>query len=336
MRDESEHEELHGDPHPDPDSDLHGAFDAELATLRIGTSPIADVMRDGAIRRTRRRVAVSTGVAALAVLPVAAVAIFSGGAGAKATKPTAIRPASTLTPTSTSTPTAQKTSANPPPIVAPTPLPGPGKLNPAFPNDSIAVLANGTQDGKHWRLIRDRYVVAGPEPANVMGDPSSRPHLPYAPNWDKPGTIECDFTGIQWGDDAPGARPAFGAGGGCNPTDDGSIIRLIGRFDGGGNVGDPDYPLYTEGRIDGTNAAYMTVDIDGWSSGKQPVIQVPGEQNDYYVVMVPTAVGQHYKLMTTTVYDAQGHSLGAQKTPGLFVPVSAPSTLSTPGPDTKK
>lgn len=327
MTDESEHVELRDDL----DSDLHGAFDAELATLMIGTSPIADVMRDGAIRRTRRRVAVSTGVAALAVLPVAAVAIFSGGAGAKATKPTAVRPASTSTPTAT--PTVQKTSANPPPIVTPTPLPGPGKLNPALPNDSIVVLANGTQDGKHWRLIRDRFVVAGPEPANVMGDPSSRPHLPYTANWGKPGTIECDFTGVQWGDDAPGARPAFGAGGGCNPTDDGSIVRLIGRFAGGTGISDPDYPLYTEGRIDGTNVAYVTVDIDGWSSGKQPVIQVPGEQNDYYVVMVPTAVGHRYKLMTTTVYDAQGHSLGAQKMPGMIVPVSAPST---PGPDTEK
>ena len=217
-----------------------------------------------------------------------------------------------MTAASSPAPSAKKATPNPPPIVVPTPLPAPGQLNPDLPNDSIVVLAGGTADGKHWRLVRDRYVVAGPEPANVMGDPSSRPHLPYAANWDKPGTIECDFTGVQWGDGAPGGRPAFGGGGVCNPTDEGSITRVIGRFAGSsGTIGDTVTPSFVEGRIDGKDAAYVSVDTDGWSSGKQPVIEVPGEQNDYYLVMVPQS-SERQKPKTITVYNAQGQVLGRQ------------------------
>ena len=74
MRDESELDEL------------HGALNAEVTQLVIGASPIADVMRAGAVRRTRRRVAVTSGVAALAVLPVAAVAVFAAAAVRRAAR----------------------------------------------------------------------------------------------------------------------------------------------------------------------------------------------------------------------------------------------------------
>ncbi|MEY9935542.1 hypothetical protein ABH926_010224 [Catenulispora sp. GP43] len=297
--------------------ELHGAFDEEVSGLVIGASPIADVMRDGAVRRTRRRLAVTSGVAALAVLPVASLAVFAGGHPAKGAAVSAA-----------SSPTSKaKDAANPPPIVVPTPLPGPGKGNPALPNDSVVVLASGTQDGQHWRLVRDRYVVAGPEPANVMGDPSSRPHLPYAANWGKHGTIECDFTGLQWGDGAPGDHTGgFLAGGGCNPTDDGSITRMLGRFASSSLPGSNpvNTPAYMEGRIDGTDVAYMSVDLDGWTSGKQPVIEVPGEQNDYYVVMVPQSA-LAYKNADITVYDAHGRVLGTQRYKGMTGGTSVPS-----------
>ncbi|MEY9906422.1 hypothetical protein ABIA35_002642 [Catenulispora sp. MAP12-49] len=312
MNDESEREGLQGG--------LHGAFDAAVSGLVIGSSPTAEVMRDGAVRRTRRRLAVTSGVAALAVLPVAAMGVFAGGHPAKGRVVSAAS-------SPTSSPTSKaKDAANPPPIVVPTPLPAPGKGNPALPNDSVVVLASGTQDGQHWRLVRDHYVVAGPEPANVMGDPSSRPHLPYAANWDKPGTIECDFTAVQWGDAAPGEPGDFLAGGGCNPTDDGSITRILGRFaEGSPPQSNPvNTPAYTEGRIDGADAAYVTVHLDGWSSGKQPVIEVPGEQNDYFMVMVPGSA-LSYKNGDVTVYDAHGRVLGTQKYPGPMFGTSVPS-----------
>ena len=309
MRHESEHDDLHPDLH----DDLHDALGAAVATLVIGASPTADVMRDGMVRRRRRRLAVTSGVAALAVLPVAAVAVFAGGAGA-GTKSGAVSPAQI----------AGKESPNPPPIVVPTPLPAPGKLNPDLPNDSIVVLASGTADGKHWRLVRDRYVVAGPEPANAMGDPSTRPHLPYAANWDKPGTIECDFTGIQWGDDVPGGDSRL-SGGACNPVDLGSITRILGRFGESGDSGSSrQAPPSVWGRIDGTDVAYMSMSIDDWYSGKQPVIQVPGETNDYYVIMVPRSPGS-YKRLTTTLYDAHGMVLGTQDNPSIPIPHPAMS-----------
>lgn len=313
MRDESEHEEFH--------ADLHSALDAVAATLVIGASPTADVMRDGAVRRRQRRLAVTSGVAALAVLPVAAMAVFAGGGTGGGTKSPALNAASSPAPTGRGTWPAPK------PIVVPAPLPAPGQVNPDLPNDSIVVLASGTADGKHWRLVRDRYVVAGPEPANVMGDPSSRPHLPYAANWDKPGTIECDFTGIQWGDGVAGGRDDL-AGGGCSPVDDGSITRILGRFAGGGSSGSPDSPAYVWGRVDGTDVAYMSLSIDDWNSGMEPVIQVPGEKNDYYVVMVPPHTLDHYKRLSTTVYDAHGMVLGTEDQP------APPTTRSYPSPST--
>lgn len=295
---------------------LHGALGAEVAELVIGSTPTADVMRDGRVRRIRRRVAVTCGMATLAVLPVAAVAAFAGTGGTKGVAATAA-------------PSPKTTSANPPPIVVSPPKPG--QLNPALPNDSIVVLASGTADGKQWRLVRDRYVVAGPEPTSVMGDPSSRPHLPYAANWDKPGTIECDFTGVQWGGGAPGGR---NGGGGCNPTDDGSVARLIGRFQGGGGTTYPLSPSTVEGRIDGTDVAYLTVDIDGVNSGKQPVIQVLGEKNDYYMVLMPKAAA-YYKLMTITLYDAHGKVIESEMRAGMSGPGSIPSSGSHPSPGAK-
>ena len=320
MNDDSEHDEtqeLH---------QLHEAFGVAVEGLVIGSSPVADVMRDGAVRRTRRRLALTSGVAALAVLPVAAAAVVAGGH--REAKGGAVSAATS--PTSSGV-------HHPPPIVVPTPLPAPGQLNPALPNDSIVVLADGKLNGKHWRLVRDRYVVAGPEPANVMGDPSQRPHLPYAANWDKPGTIECDFTGIQWGDGAPADHSAgFLAGGGCNPTDDGSIAGIVTRFAGGTIPDGGSEPQYVEGRIDGQDAAYITVSIDGWDSGTQPVIEVPGERNDYYVVLVPHTAFP-FKNLDVAVYDAHGRVLGTQRyygTEGRGKGITVPSP--TTGTSTKR
>ena len=71
----------HGSEH---DERLQRVFADEVEELTIGPSPVAAVMRDGAGLRTRRRLGVVSGVAALAVLPVAAVAAFSGGGASRA------------------------------------------------------------------------------------------------------------------------------------------------------------------------------------------------------------------------------------------------------------
>lgn len=110
----------------------------------------------------------------------------------------------------------------------------------------------------------------------------------------------------------------------CNPIDDGSVATLARRFDWAtGSYTLPNTPTFVAGRIDGTDAAYITVDVDGRSFGKQPVIEVPGEQNDYYAVMLPH-VPADAEFATVTVYDAQGRVLGSDKEPGM--------TRSTPTP----
>lgn len=288
---------------------LHDAFGAEVATLEVDLSPLAEVMRDGAALRTKRRLAVVSGVTALVVLPVAAVAFGAGAGRRTGAGPDGFAPSPPRT--SAKPPTMR---ALPPPPVTATLVP-PGR-NADLPNDDIQVLADGTFHGQHWRLVRDRFVVEGPEGGSVMDDPSQRPHLPYPANWGKHGTIECDFTGIQWGDQPAGSGP--GGGGSCNPTDDGPIDGLHGLFSGvSGPVftptSDGTRPALTlAGRIDGTDAAWVTVTVDGVVSEKAPVIVVPGEKNDYYVIMMPAYAKHGAMTLTTTVYDAAGDSLGSE------------------------
>jgi hypothetical protein len=283
---------------------LHDAFGDEVATLEVDVSPLGQVMRDGAALRTRRRLALASGVTALVVLPVAAVAAFGTGSG---TKP---GPG----PDGFATGKTSSRELPPPPKTTATMVP-PGQHQ-NLPNDEIVVLSAGTFHGQHWRLVRDRFVVAGPEGASVMDDPTQRPHLPFTANWGKHGTIECDFTGIQWGDDTAGSGP--GDGGACNPTDDGPIDALHGRFNGGPRINISPGAKTTRptatmvGRIDGTDVAWVTVAIGGGAAEKVPVIVVPGEENDYFVFMVPTLPEQGAGTVTTTAYDGQGRSLGSQ------------------------
>ena len=61
--------------------ELHDALGDQVEHLEIAPSPIAEVMKAGTALRARRRMALVSGVATLAVLPVAAVAVFAGSGG---------------------------------------------------------------------------------------------------------------------------------------------------------------------------------------------------------------------------------------------------------------
>ena len=320
MSHESEHEDMH-DQHS-----LHDALDAEVAGLEIGATPVAAVLAGGTALRTRRRLTAVSGVAALAVLPVAAVAIFAGragsGTGTGGTANGAVKffdgnhegnHAGTSKPTTANDPTVPvvpevPTARVPSPTLT---LPPQGRgliYEDPVANDSYTVLAGGTIGGQHWRLVRDLFVV--PSYANPgLGGTN---HLPMSQRG-KAGTQACDFTGLQWGDRPAGTLPDFGAGGGCNPAVDGDIERVTAPLMGAATSGTPtrDLPLsYFYGRVDASKVASVTVTIGSRSTSPQTIYTVPGETDGYYVVFVPPLTFQDEQYMVITAYDAGGKAVG--------------------------
>ncbi|NUP50136.1 MAG: hypothetical protein HOW97_22920 [Catenulispora sp.] len=292
---------------------LNEAFDAEVAELSIGDAPIGAMMKNGAGLRTRRRLATVSGAAALAVLPVAAVALYSGGAGTddaagKGGGSTPTKPHSTSTiPT---TPTGGKTTPEPL-LSSPTDALSKvdvGKASPPNPLDDIQVIASGTMGGQQWRLVRDRFVM------KADGVPStSSVHLPQS-QLGRPGTVSCNFTGVQWGDRPPGTTPDLHAGGDCGPgnavfTDVPDKFREIGA-DRVMN-GSPGAVIPFFGNLNATKITSVKITLDGRTTASQPVYVLPGEKVGYYVVFLDYK--PHWDPdATVTGYDAQGHVVGTQ------------------------
>jgi hypothetical protein len=312
MSDESEHDDLN--------QALHNAFGAEVADLEIGATPVGAVMKAGDALRTKRRLTTVSGVAALAVLPVAAVAIFAGGTGTGAAEAGGgTHGNGTRTETGKggagSTPTTSKPGATTPRSVTQSPSPSskPTIILPQLsidantiapnPNDVYTVVASGTKYGAPWRLVRDQYVVTktGNLPTYAMG-----PHLPYSQKGGA-NTVTCVFVGLQWGERPAGTQPDFDAGGTCQEDPD-TINGPI-TIGSAGLPGNPGVALWAFiGRVaDTTKVASVSVTIPAETTPRQPVTAVAGERDGYYVVFLPPLTETDNLNKSYTTYDHAGH-----------------------------
>ena len=302
MSDQSGYEHRHDHPY----TDLHDAFGAEVADLDIGATPAGAVMKGGTALRTRRRLTAASGVAALAVLPVAAVTIFAGGTGAGAGPGTLKSGAG-----NNSTGHSQAESSAPAVTETPTSTPSPTFILPQLthgastsaPNttDAYTVVASGIIEGKHWRLVRDVFVVAKSQPLmSGLGN-----HLPISEKG-KADTVTCDDTGLQWGTNPPGTKPDFGAGGQCG----GDVESIRGPLSSGMvNEQFSGLPLWSLiGRVDTAKVASVSVTIGDHTTARQSISAVAGENDGYYVVLLPALSEQDQQAMKYyTTYDAGGH-----------------------------
>ncbi|MEY9855373.1 hypothetical protein ABH935_000972 [Catenulispora sp. GAS73] len=299
MSDQSEYEHRHDSPY----ADLHDAFGAEVADLDIGATPVGAVMRGGAALRTRRRLTAVSGVAALAVLPVAAVTIFAGGGGAGAGPGTLKSAANT-----NSTGPGQAESSAPAVTKTPTQSPSTSIILPQLtrsigapnPNDLVTVVASGTIDGKQWRLVRDLFVVSKSQ-SMMLGLGS---HLPISEKG-KAGTATCDYTGLQWGSNPPGSQPDFDSGGQCG----GDVESQRGPLSSGMVSHSSGLALWSFiGRVDSAKVASASLTIGDLTTAPQSIVPVPGENDGYYVVLLPALSDQDQQAMKYyTTYDATGH-----------------------------
>ena len=179
--------------------------------------------------------------------------------------------------------------------------------NPLNPVDDYKVLAGGSFGGQHWRLVRDTFVA----PDNSQPAPQSTGHLPMSHSG-QVGTSTCDFTGLQWGDRAPGTLPDFDAGGRCGQParGGGGIEQITGPLMGGmaNRVPTSEMPVsWFIGQVDASKVASVTFTIGGRTTTRQPIIAVPGESDGYYVVFVPPLTFQDEASVYLTGYDASGH-----------------------------
>ncbi|WP_194912078.1 hypothetical protein [Catenulispora rubra] len=307
MTDQSGYEHRHDHAY----TDLHDAFGAEVADLDIGATPVGAVMRGGTTLRTRRRLTAVSGVAALAVLPVAAVTIFAGAGGGAGAGPGTLQSAARTNSTghtgSTGHTTPDQAESSAPAItkgltpsvsiILPQLTPNIGAPN---PNDLYTVVASGTIDGKHWRLVRDVFVVSKSQPLmSGLGH-----HLPIAEKG-KANTATCADTGLQWGTNPPGSQPDFDAGGQCG----GDVESVRGPLSSGEVAHASGLSLWSLiGRVDSAKVASVSVTIGDHTTARQPISPVPGENDGYYVVLLPALSEQDQQAMKYyTTYDAGGH-----------------------------
>jgi hypothetical protein len=198
--------------------------------------------------------------------------------------------------------------------------PAAGKDQPVRKNDQIIVLDSGTYQGRHWRLIRDRFVVTvaddeGP-PKDLLGGVR---HLPYS-QYGKPGTVACQALGFQFGDAAPGTLPDYNTGYGC-----------LGSEQGGGKFTTPQKfeflsygnpidkttgaPTYIEVNGDGptswvhgSTAVSAALTIDGVTVDRRALVSPPDEDVAYFGFVVPGTT-DHQPKITVTLFDAHGRKL---------------------------
>lgn len=332
------HVSEHGDI---PEGRLHAALGEQVEHLTIGASPVSAVLRDGGALRVRRRLAVTSGVAALAVLPVAAVTVFgAGGAGSGGEQVHAggttgfgagqLQAASTAGTTSAQaqavgTPTTKPTQSTQP--TKPTkllPAPTGTHVNRdadhvASPNpfDDYQVVATGALGSQHWRLVRDRFVIKTGENPSDPGAPNN--HLPQSKQH-QAGTDSCEALGLQWGDGPVGAYPDFEPVTTCATYDmvygDGTLImnasNEVGKFG----------TTLTElaGRVDATKVATVTLTIGDRSTAPEPIYHASGQGYGYYVFLVDRSINNGDNGYTLTLRDSAGHVVDTIAQSGMTPP----------------
>ncbi|MFL6110892.1 MAG: hypothetical protein ACJ786_06020 [Catenulispora sp.] len=322
MSHEPEHEE---NLHEETLEDLHDALGDQVEYLEIGPSPIAEVMKDGRALRARRRMALVSGVAALAVLPVAAVAVFGGGGGGSRATVASLgngaartggtgwpspTPGSTAVPDRTGGPTSAakpRTLLSSPAVTLSKPTEY-GTPSPPNARDDIKVLADGTFGGQHWRLVRDRFVVAQASADNAS--PGFDDHLPLSQRG-RAGTYTCEFTGLQWGDRSAGTTPDFNSGGMCGPDNQAiGYSEIVARPSLSTLTGTDFAVADLVGRVDATKVATVTITVGDAISSPEPVYTVDGERIGYYVFFERAATAASRLPATVTGYGAQGEEVG--------------------------
>lgn len=303
MRMEPEHDDVY--------DELHRAFGAEVADLDIGATPVGAVMTGGTALRVRRRLTAVSGAAALAALPVAAVAIFTGGGtrgdggveayGAKTTAAhTPNAPGATTRPGPAKTPTSSPT------VVLPQLTLG-GKTTAPDPNDLITVVGAGTSGGHPWRLVRDEYVIAM---SQVPLSTFDQPHLPMS-RLGSAGTGVCVYVGVQWGDRPAGTQPDYKASGQC-AKQSGPVTGPLSLGPTYGPAGSGMAEWVLIGQVEDTSkVAEVSVSSAFGTTAPQAVIPVAGERDGYYVVFLPPLTDEPRHSLTITTYDARGHVAGS-------------------------
>lgn len=306
--------------------ELHDALGDQVEHLEIAPSPIAEVMKAGTALRARRRMALVSGVATLAVLPVAAVAVFAGSGGGERAglfgtgraKPgssgrpnpafeTRASPGRTAVPTSE--PAAGSKSLTPLPSVTTTlPKPSATRADPPSTNDDIRVLADGVFGGQHWRLVRDVFVIAVAEAAST--GPGFGNHLPLSRRG-QAGTYTCEFTGFQWGDRPAGTTPDLNAGGTCGLDGQPGYPGVVNGPSWSTLAGTNSSIVEMVGQVDATKVATVTITVDDAISSPEPVHTVAGERVGYYVFFEHLVTTKDHPSVTVTGYDAQGRRVGS-------------------------
>lgn len=289
---------------------LHAALEHETRRLAIGPSPLTEMMRVGAARRRRRRAAVASGTVVLVALP-AAVMIGGWPSHGRGDVSPGHRLAPRPAPTSA---TSSATTAVPSSKEQPT-------------RDQVVVVGGGTYQGRHWHLVRDRFIITEASDEGAK-DLQTVEHLPFS-DYGKPGTVACENRGIEFEDTTP-VNPAA-LGGFCSPQSlNPDPFATPKQFQ------PPDYSnasdkgtgrpvtlqLYGYGPAAGTNgstAVSATLTIDGVTSDKQPLLAVAGETTAYYAFVVPGTTDSHVKA-TVTFYDTHGKQVGTVETPSSSTP----------------
>ncbi|NUP52361.1 MAG: hypothetical protein HOW97_34320 [Catenulispora sp.] len=294
----------HGSEHED--EDLHTAFGEQVAHLSIGSSPTAAVLKDGAVLRGRRRLALASGVAALAVLPIAAFAAFAPGGGG------------------TLSPGAGSRTPDPKHLGDYLPLPSPSVITPQTDptaktvapaaEDFVRVLTEGTIDGQHWRLVQVGYMIAGDDNAISPWGATGLHPLPLSQQG-QDGVQSCMWLGVQWGDRPAGTVPDYRFSGSCQPSarkGSATVVPLMSNVSTNLPPSKAGAVTAVTATVDSSRVASTTLAIAGRVSAHQPVITDRNSQDGYCVYLVDPSYDRSGEAMLLTLYDAKGKVLESQ------------------------
>lgn len=251
----------------------------------------------------RRRPAAMAAKALLVAAPAAALAVFVTATGnADANRPASAPPA----------PAADAQQVR----IASRAV-HPGDASPAA-TDQIAVLESGDYQGRHWRFIRDRFIVTVAQDGVPQQDLLEVPHLPFDQHG-KPGTVACEALGYQFGDAPAGVQPDYNAGYACTPAGQGDQYATPTRFQALGFANEVDKqtgaPTIMEAFGDGpalgvagSTAVSATLKVDGVRIEHRQLVKAPGDRTAYFAFLVH-ATSDHSPTVLVTLYDAAGRQV---------------------------
>jgi hypothetical protein len=186
--------------------------------------------------------------------------------------------------------------------------------------DQIVVLDAGTFQGRHWRFVRDRFVVTLAEDGLPAQNLLTVPHLPFS-QYGRPGTVACEALGYQFGHAAPGTQPDYNAGYSCTPAGQGDEFATPTQFQalGFGNESDKQTgaPTIMEAfgngpapGVAGSTAVSATLTVDGARIAHRPLVKAPGDSTSYFAFLT-AATADPAPTVLVTLYDAAGRQVAS-------------------------